>query len=410
MPAPEVPVPEPGLTPQEIIKRAQALIPAVRDQQDEAEKLGHHTEALDREFVSGGFYRILQPRRFGGYEFDLPTFWKTMLAIATGDPGTGWGLTLGAHHALVVGAHFPAEGQREIFGADGDFRGPHRAPPVGVAKPVDGGFVVSGTWDYCSGAPHATHFLGNALVEDKAGPDGTPVVIVAVFPRDQITVLDDWGEGATLGMNSSGSNSVRVDEVYVPSHWTSPMNWTRLTELAPGAALHGNGLYCGRIYAVYHAGLVIPVIGAARAALEEYEEIIATRKTYFPPQVPRYTHADYQRPYGQALALTDSAEGLVLHVGELYMELSERWAETGQPFSREDDVRLYAMVQQAGQLAAKAVELIFAAAGSSAAKRGQRIQRYYRDVSMYHGHIAAQYLNTAGELARVHFGLPDSLF
>jgi 3-hydroxy-9,10-secoandrosta-1,3,5(10)-triene-9,17-dione monooxygenase len=56
------------------------------------------------------------------------------------------------------------------------------------------------------------------------------------------------------------------------------------------------------------------------------------------------------------------------------------------------------------------VEVIWAAAGSSAAKRGQRLQRSYRDVSMYHGHIAAQYLNTAGELARVHFGLPDTLF
>jgi len=73
-------------------------------------------------------------------------------------------------------------------------------------------------------------------------------------------------------------------------------------------------------------------------------------------------------------------------------------------------VRLYAMIQQAGQLAAHAVEIIFAAAGSSAAKRGTRLQRYYRDMAMYRGHIAAQYLTTAGELARVHFGLPDSLF
>jgi 3-hydroxy-9,10-secoandrosta-1,3,5(10)-triene-9,17-dione monooxygenase len=67
------------------------------------------------------------------------------------------------------------------------------------------------------------------------------------------------------------------------------------------------------------------------------------------------------------------------------------------------------MLQQAGQLAARAVEIIFAAAGSSAAKR-TRLQRYYRDVAMYQGHIAAQHLATAGELARVHFGLPDSLF
>jgi 3-hydroxy-9,10-secoandrosta-1,3,5(10)-triene-9,17-dione monooxygenase len=119
-------------------------------------------------------------------------------------------------------------------------------------------------------------------------------------------------------------------------------------------------------------------------------------------QVPRYTHPDHQRPYGYALALAASAEGLLLHVAELYMEYGQRWAQTGQPFSREDDIRLYAMLQQAGQFAAKAVEVIWAAAGSPAAKRGQRLQRYYRDVSMYHGHIAAQYLNTAGELARVH--------
>jgi 3-hydroxy-9,10-secoandrosta-1,3,5(10)-triene-9,17-dione monooxygenase len=152
------------------------------------------------------------------------------------------------------------------------------------------------------------------------------------------------------------------------------------------------------------------VIGAARAALEEFEQIITTRLTYFPPQVPRYTHPDYQRSYGQALALTDTAEAIVLQAGERYMELAERWDQAGEPFSREQDVRLFAMIQQAGQLAAQAVDIVFAAAGSSAARRGTRLQRYYRDVAMYRGHIAAQHLSTAGDLARVHFGLPDSLF
>ena len=404
MRAQEVPVPEPDLTPETVIGRARALIPAIRAQQDEAERLGHHTPELDRQFAEAGFYRILQPRRYGGYEFGLPVFWRVMLAVSAGDPGTGWGLTLGAHHALVVGAWFSEAGQRDIFGPFGDFRGPHRAPPVGTAEPADGGYVVSGTWDYCSGIAHATHFMGNAMVA------GTSDRIAVVIPRDQVTVLDDWGGGATLGMNASGSNSVRANAVFVPAHRTAPADWTHGDTQAPGAALHGNPLYCGRIYAVYHAGLVIPVIGAARAALAEYEQIITTRPTYFPPQVPRYTHPDYQRPFGHALALTDAAEAIVLRAGEEYMERARRWAQGGAPFSREDDVRLYAMIQQAGQLAAHAVEIIFAAAGSSAAKRGTRLQRYYRDVAMYRGHIAAQDLTTAGELACVHFGLPDSLF
>jgi len=407
----EVPVPEPDLTPEAVIERARALIPAVRDQQDEAERLGHHTPGLDRQFAEAGFYRILQPRRFGGYEFGLPVFWRVMLAVSAGDPGTGWGLTLGAHHALVVGAWFSAAGQRDIFGPFGDFRCPHRPPPAGTAEPADGGYVVSGTWDYCSGIAHATHFMGNAMVAgtNEAGRGGGRGIAV-VIPRDQVTVLDDWGAGVTLGMNASGSNSVRADAVFVPAHRTAPGDWTHHDTPAPGAALHGSSLYCGRIYAVYHAGLVIPVIGAARAALEEYEQIITTRPTYFPPQVPRYTHPDYQRPFGHALALTDAAEAIVLRAGEEYMERAARWMDGGPPFSREDDVRLYAMIQQAGQLAAQAVQIIFAASSSSAAKRGTRLQRYYRDTAMYHGHIAAQHLTTAGELARVHFGLPDSLF
>ena len=102
-----IPLPEPDLTPQTLIERARALIPAVRAQQDEAERLGHHTAELGRQFTEAGFYRILQPRQFGGYAFGLPTFWRVMLAISAGDPGTGWALTLGAHHVLTIGRGFP---------------------------------------------------------------------------------------------------------------------------------------------------------------------------------------------------------------------------------------------------------------------------------------------------------------
>jgi 3-hydroxy-9,10-secoandrosta-1,3,5(10)-triene-9,17-dione monooxygenase len=408
----ELEPPEPDLTAEQIVARARALIPEIRDQQAEAERIGTHIAALDRKFEQAGFYRILQPRRFGGYEFDLPTFWKVTLAIATGDPGTGWGVTLGAHHALVLAAYFPEDGQREVFGTTGNYHGPHRAPPTGIAEPVDGGYVVTGNWDYCSGAPHSTHVMVNAIRDGADGQDarGAPQALVAVIPRDEVTIVDDWGNGATLGMNSSGSNTVRVDHVFVPERRTTAWDWTRWTRPAPGAALHGNPLYCGRIYALYHGGLVVPVIGAARAALDEYEQIILTKNTYMPPQVPRYTHPDHQRPYGYALALTDSAEALLLHVAELFMEYAKRWVDGGEPFSREDDARLFAMLQQSGQLAARAIDVIFAAASSSAAKQGQRIQRYYRDVAMYHGHIAAQYLNITTEVARVHFGLPDTLF
>ena len=208
-----------------------------------------------------------------------------MIAVPTGDPGTGWGLTLGTHHALVVGAFFSEDGQREIFGPTGEFRGPHRPAPIGTAEPADGGFVVSGTWDYCSGIAHATHFMGNAMVAGADGQDRSASLAV-VIPKDQVTVLDDWGDGVTLGMNSSGSNGVRVDEVFVPGAAHLGRQLDADDRARPGHELHGNPLYSGRIYAVYHVGLVIPVIGAARAALDEYEQIITTKITLPPAAGP----------------------------------------------------------------------------------------------------------------------------
>jgi 3-hydroxy-9,10-secoandrosta-1,3,5(10)-triene-9,17-dione monooxygenase len=406
-PSRDIPAPEPDLTPEVIVARARALIPAVSEQQDEAEKLGHHTPELDKSFTEAGFYRMLQPKRFGGYAFGMDTFWKVILAVAEGDPGTAWGLCLGAHHAQGLAAWFPEEGQIELFGPNGDFKCPHRAAPMGTATPAGGGYIVNGQWDYCSGVAHATHFMCNTLIPGRESEG----LLTICTPIENVTVLPDWGGGSILGMNSSGSNSVRAENVFVPEHCSCRGDWTHnTTEPAPGMALHDDPLFCGRIYAMYHAGLVIPVIGAARASLNEYESIITTRKTYFAPHAPRYTVEEYQRHYGQAQALTDCAEAIIIRIGERYMELAERWHRTGEPFTREEDARMYAMIQQAAQLAVRATTELFGAASSSAAKRGTRMQRYYRDMSVYLGHISARHDVVAAEVARIHFGIHDNLF
>ena len=78
------------LTGEEMVARAAALIPMLREQQDDAEQRGHYGPEVHEEFLRAGFYRMVQPRRFGGLELDLTTFLRTMVQIASGDPGTGW--------------------------------------------------------------------------------------------------------------------------------------------------------------------------------------------------------------------------------------------------------------------------------------------------------------------------------
>lgn len=405
--------PEPGLTPAELIRRAAAFRPRLRAEQDQSEARGCHSPALQEEFVQAGFYRALQPKRFGGYALDYASFFKAMVEIARGDPAVGWCLTLGATHCALIAAHWPEQAQIDVFGTDGHFIAPHRAAgPSGTCKPVDGGYIVDGVWNYASGIPYATHFIANTLVERKAD---VPEQVVFVVPRKSFTILDDWGGDATLGMRASGSNSVRIDQAFVPEHHMIPAGlalWSAsdLSGGTHGTRLHDNPMYLGRMMGPYHASLITTVIGAARAALDEFEDTARARKTRFPPIVPWSQHVDVQRPFGQALMLTDTAEAILVQGCEMYAAYCQRWENDGTPFTAEDSLRLWGMLLNAGALACDAVDLLFRAASSAAAKKGQRIERYYRDAAMYRSHSAAQFANLASGLARLHFGLPMGMY
>jgi 3-hydroxy-9,10-secoandrosta-1,3,5(10)-triene-9,17-dione monooxygenase len=400
--------PEPDLTPAAMIARAEAMIPMLREQQDEAEERGHYSEAVHQEFVRAGFSRCLQPRRFGGYEFDLPTFLKTMVKIATGDPGTGWCLALGSSHAWIVGSFFSEDVQAEMFGPDGDFRCPHAAAPTAEALPVEGGYRVSGRLPYASGIPYATWALGGAIVPPPGGV-GEPNAIAFAIPRRDLTMLDDWGGGRLLGLQSSGSNSYVVEDVFVPERFTLSLEWFFAWPLAttPGYELHGNPLYLCRPPGAYHSTLVLPVVGAARAALDEFRELIMVKPTAFPPIVPRYQFHDDQRAYGQAMAKADAAEAILYGFGEQYMEAVAKWAATGEPFGPEQDARWWAMLQQAGGLAAEAVELLAHRSTSSATGRHSRLGRYFRDVTMYRQHISSQQIDFAVRTAGFYLGATE---
>jgi 3-hydroxy-9,10-secoandrosta-1,3,5(10)-triene-9,17-dione monooxygenase len=128
------------------------------------------------------------------------------------------------------------------------------------------------------------------------------------------------------------------------------------------------------------------------------------------PNVLRAYHYEGQRPFGEAVAMTDAAEAILIAACDRYMEYCYRWGRDGAPITLEENLRLWTMEQQAGKLAAEAVELIWRSASSAESKRGTRIQRYFRYVAMYRQHISAQIQNFAVYLARAHFDQPVGMF
>ena len=404
-------VPEPDLTPEQMVARAVALRSHLRDEQDKTEARSRFSEETQKLFTDAGFYRILQPRMFGGYEFDLKTFYRTIIEIARGCPSSGWLLCLGAGHALQLGSSFSREAQEEIFGADGHFIAPlsvGNVPGERPAKPVEGGYRVSGKWRYASGVPYSTHFMGLA---DLAGADPAPPLLVVV-PRDKYEVLEDWGD--LIGLKGSGSNSVVIDDAFVPAHHTAPVDqlmgeWPVTTSLLPGGAIHGNPMYSGGFMGFAIGELTTVQVGAARGMLDLYEEMLGSLSiTSMSGNVTtkRYLDHDFQRSFGMALGWVDGAHGIMMRAGEIYMDLARQAVESGRPVASADHWRLYGMIQTAARLSWEAGELLFRTAGSAASLDGRPMQRYWRDLCAFRSNSVHQFEFRSRAVTQARFGVP----
>jgi 3-hydroxy-9,10-secoandrosta-1,3,5(10)-triene-9,17-dione monooxygenase len=393
--------PEPDLTPDELVARATALRGVLLERQDECDGLGRLPDSTLRDYVDAGFWRVVQPRRFGGYEFDLDTFLQITMELSRGCPSSGWVFGLTAAHNLIVG-DFEEQGQIELFG-DGDFRCPLSALPA-PAERVEGGYVVNGWWDYSSGCDVATHFIGGAVIAEPTGEIDTRWV---AFRRDQFEIIDNWD---TLGMRGTGSRRVVVHDLFVPEHHTvpSPNPFRPVVEL-PGRDVHANPMFRGPLASLLISEPAAVCVGIAHAAIDAYIELLTTKHQYGPMSPLRSELGVFQRLLGEATAYVDTAEATLHQVARKWTETAQRSAETGVPARDEDDRRLILIEQQIIETAAKAVDLVFRTSGSSASNRGQRIERYFRDLNMVRTHVTLQFERTWENVGRLRLGMTPEM-
>ncbi len=385
-PATTAPAPDP-------VAAARSLREMLREQQNEAERLGHYTGEVHERMLSLGLYHLLTPVSYGGAEVSLTTWLRTVIEISTGDPGSGWCYCLGHSHVIQLASLWPERVQREAFSDPaGYFRASHSLAPAGTAKKVGGGYQLSGVSRYQSGSPYSTHAIVYVAVEGETTADGAQRTAQVLLPKALYRPLDDWGGDRVLGMRASGSNSVAFEDALVPADHLVDATWAGETDPAlTGAALHGNPLYLGRVQSFLGAELAAVAVGTARAALDEWEALARIRSAPLPPFAKRDHDPGSQRIFGEATVKTDAAEAILLQA----VETVERWAAdfvAGRaPLTRAMDTRLNGLTLEAGRLASEAVDMLFRSAGSSEARPGRKMERYARDIMMYRTHAATQY-------------------
>ena len=396
-----IPIPEPKLTPEAMIARAREMRPMLRAQQAECERAGRILPSTHQRFVAAGFYRCVQPRRFGGYELDIPNFYRVMIEIARGCPSTGWVLTLTAGHPVIM-ARFGERAQVEAYGSDGDFRAPATAAPAMVVPDGDG-YQVKGVWDYASGCDVATHFIAPAVVSGQQGE--RPKFVLLLLDSKDYQIVDNWN---VFAMRGTGSKRIAIErETFVPGYRTVKGALGEAVEI-PSPLLEGleNPLYYGRIGPFLVGEATAVAVGMARGAIDVYEEMLATKPINFPPFTLRAHNYEYQGYLGHAHALVEAAEAALLKFGDDYIHLCASRMRDAASFSDETERILVLRLQQCVNMCWEAVDLLFATSGTSSGNVDSMLGRYFRDFAMMRTHIVLQHARTAANFGAVRMGQP----
>lgn len=203
----------------EILARAQALAPRLRERATEIER-GRRLPADIVEWLrDAGVFRMAFSRAWGGPELTSIQQTEVVEALAYGDASAGWCAMIGSDTGLY--ARFLDEDVAKQMFPSIDMVTAGLLFPTGKAQRVAGGFRLSGRWQFGSGITHADWVVSGAFVQRDGVPErdanGAPDSRLFLVPRHRVEVIDTWH---TTGLAGSGSCDYSISDVFVPEQHT----------------------------------------------------------------------------------------------------------------------------------------------------------------------------------------------
>ena len=256
----------------ELIARAKAMIPTLKARARACVANRDVSVETIAEMQEAGFFRILQPKRYGGYEMHPNVFFEVQKALAEGCMSTGWMYgVLGCHPYEM--ALFHDEAQQEVWGDDPSMLVSSTYQPVGKVTHVEGGFRLSGHWGFSTGSVHCGWVLLGAFCPPK--DDGTPAEMrTFLLPRSDYTIgKDAWH---TFGLQGTGSHDIIVDDVFVPEYRTHRSIDGFLCQ-NPGQDVNTGPLYRLPWAQVFVRSVSTAAFGGAQAAINAAMQIMQDR-------------------------------------------------------------------------------------------------------------------------------------
>lgn len=366
----------PALDAATLLERARDLVPLLREHAREAEDIRRMTPPVEQALREGGFFRIMQPKRYGGAQATMREFLEITTELGRGDPAASWVVMI-INDATYVASMCSEQVQDDMWAGGGDAAVSAVLTPTSTAQATETGYRVSGNWRSNSGA-----YQSQWTICAFPLPDDPNDVGFGLIPNTELEIVDTW---EMAGMAGTGSHSAVAEDVDVPHHRVFRMSALATAALKP-AYPHLEPEYLGSPLTAFCVPLLGPTLGAAKAALEYTIAAMSKEKPIAYSFYQRTVDApSYRLNVGDAASRIDSA---IMH--------AQRAADVADGFTTMTDfppeisrAQVRRDLAASATYAREAVDLLLNAQGPGAFALANPVQRAWRDLStaVRHPHL-----------------------
>ena len=392
-PAPSRPFASVG-TYDELVERAEQLIPILRERADETEALRQLPTATKHDLAASGIARILQPSRYGGCEGHLFGMVDILTRIGRGCGSTAWCLAQYLGHNFMV-SQWPVEAQDAIWGVNPkSLVSGILIPFNGKATKVDGGYRLTGRWPFVSGVNTCDWCILSGMVDVADGDDEERYFLMA---NGAFEIIDTW---QSMGLKGSGSHDIAVDDVFIPDYMTIAIEHLKGGP-SPGNQVNTAPMYQMPSYAQFGILISSASLGIAEGMVEYYRDFIAGHKALMSGKVSRL-EVPQQLRVAEAAVCVDAAREIARGVcNEIVAH-----AQAGTLPNDEERTKYRAHGTFIGRQAWRAGNVIWDAVMGRGVYESNPIARSYRDLSAASRHFTHSWDVNGGSYGRVLLGLP----
>lgn len=344
-----------------------------------------------RELREAGFFRLFQPRRYGGLEASPHEFFRAQSKLAEGCMSSAWAGGIISVHAFQL-ALFDDRAQQEVWSSANDLISSSYAP-MGKVTPTADGYRLSGRWGWSSGSAHCDWVFLGAIVPD----DGYRTFLL---PRSDYRIEDTW---QAMGLQGTGSNDIVVEDAFVPEYRTHrQIDGFRIEN--PGNLANPGAIYRIPWGQLFCRTVSNPAIGAAKAALRLFIHGSLHRSSNDPTKLAGDTHT--QSIIAHAEVAIAEMESLLYRSLDAMLEA----VNAGREIPMSDRVRYRYEASLIVEKAVAAVGELFANAGGRSVFLGSPIQQRFLDVNTARAHVANNPTSFARNFGAVRLGMENADF